>query len=100
MAEETPTRAIFRVYPAGDVIAILLDVDANPGHVVCYQHIGQHGEGVYWMIMSTTKPATPEQYRPLYNELTQRGYQLVIRRRRSLQGTRHTDTYRRGKIQP
>jgi len=93
----TPTRVIFRTYTGkdgGDVIAILLDCDANPGHVVCYQHVGQHGEGKYWHIMSATRPATEEERAPLFRELTQRGYQLHIRQRRSIQGTRHQDSYR------
>ena len=90
----TATRAIFRIYPEGDVIAMLLDCSANPGHVVCYQHVGQHGEGRYPAIMATTRPATEEERAPLVRELTQIGYQLHIRQRRSIHGHRHTDTYR------
>lgn len=96
--DKTPTRVIFRTYTGrdgGDVVAILLDVAANLGNVVCYQRIGQHGEGHYFRIMADTRPSTPEEYAPLQRELTSIGYSLVLRKRRSIQSpangaTRHT----------
>ncbi len=50
---KTITRVVYRTYPAGDVIALLLDCAANAGRVVCYQHIGQHGEAIYWQVMGS-----------------------------------------------
>ncbi len=86
------TRVIYRTYTLagepnarGDVIALLLDCAANPGHVVCYQHVGQHGEAVYWHVMSTTKPATEAEIQPLRDELIRIGYAPIYRKRRSIQ---------------
>jgi|SRR5262245_31044721 len=101
MAETvTPTRCVFRIYPAGDVIALLLDLEANPGHVVCYQHIGQHGEASYPAVIAQTTPAKVDQYMPLFRELQGRGYAIITRKRRTIQGTRHTETYRAHKVRP
>ncbi len=94
MNEECTTRVIFRKWhKTQDIIAILLDCAANPGYVVCYEHVGQHGEGKYFAIMEGTSPATPDEYAPLARELTQIGYRLLVRKRRSIQGVRHKDTY-------
>jgi hypothetical protein len=94
---KVPTRVIFRTYrgkQGGDVIAILLDCAANLGNVVCYQHVGQHGEGHYFRIMADTRPSTPEEYAPLARELSAIGYALTLRKRRSIQSftnsPRHT----------
>jgi hypothetical protein len=77
------TRVIFRRWKDnGDVIAVLLDVPANHGRVVCYEHVGQHGEGDWYAIVSQTTPATPEEYAALSRELTKQvGYSLAVRRR-------------------
>jgi hypothetical protein len=37
-------RVAFVTDATGEVTAILQDCPANPGRVVCYAHIGQHGE--------------------------------------------------------
>jgi hypothetical protein len=80
-------RVVFRTYrQGGDVIAILLDAPATPGYVLCYQHVGQHGEGKYFTIMAQTRPATAEEYAPLKRELegvTYR-YRLALRKRRTV----------------
>ncbi len=80
-------RVIFRTYrQGGDVIAILLDAPANPGYVMCYQHVGQHGEGQYFAIMAQTRPATVEEYAPLKRELegVPYRYRLALRKRRTV----------------
>lgn len=50
----------------------------NRGRMTCYAHIGQHDEAditYYW----TTKKATPEEYKDLYDELTNLvGYNLRV----------------------
>ena len=78
-------RVIFRVWShgsgKGDVIACLPDVPANPGHMVMYEHIGQHGEGRYWGVLARTRPAKPEEYAALKRELEDRGYELRVLRR-------------------
>lgn len=89
--DATITRVIFRRWPTrhgGDVIAILLDVPENPGYVTCYQHVGQHGAGVYWAVMSQTRPASAEEYAPLKQELEAIGYRLILRKRRTVRVTR------------
>ena len=80
---KTITRVVYRTYPAGDVVALLLDCEANLGRVVCYQHIGQHGEGVYFGIMGGTRPATEDEIRPLRDELIRIGYAPIFRKRRT-----------------
>ncbi len=94
------TRVIYRRYKAGDVIALLMDVPANPGHIGCYQHIGQHGEGVYWMIVAETRLATPQEYATLHKELTRIGYRLIIRKRRSGQTVQRARVRQAEAVQP
>lgn len=56
-----PTRVSFRRWRghSKSVIAILWDVpDVNPGRVMMYEHIGQHGEGVPGIVVYDTRPAT------------------------------------------
>jgi hypothetical protein len=66
---------IFRVFKTeGDVIAFLLDAPANPGHVLSYQHIGQHGEAQYGHCLTVTRPATEAEAAPLLAELRRVGY--------------------------
>lgn len=91
--QPTPTRVVFRIYPAGDVIALLLDCTANPGHVLCYQHIGQHGEAVYAAVVEQTDLATETQYMPLLRELQRIGYALTIVARRTDRRPVHTPEY-------
>lgn len=106
MSTPTPdlsaTRVIFRTWPAmygGGVIALLLDAPANPGHVMMFEHGGQHAEGSYAGVMHQTRPSTPEEYAPLYRELTSTPYEytLIIRKRRSIQrfGQEWRKRYRR-----
>lgn len=76
-------RVIFRRWrkAPGTVIAILPDVPANPGRVMMYEHIGQHGEGDYYGVLVQTKPArlSEPDTAALFRELTQRGYNLAVR---------------------
>ena len=51
-----------------EVIAFMPELKANYGKIVCYAHIGQHGEadlGYY----QNTKKAIETEYKPLLNEL-------------------------------
>lgn len=73
-----PDRIVFRKYwnkwsKAWTPIAFLPDVEANPGNIMSYEHMGQHGEAsmdYYW----STKPCEPELYAPLLKELESIGY--------------------------
>ena len=66
------TPVVFRKYK-DEVVAILPTLSAHYGNVVCYQHVGQHGEGhLSWV--SDTLPATPAEYGDLLRELVAIGY--------------------------
>ena len=54
----------------GTVIAFFPEFEANRGRIACYEHIGQHGEADLMYYWQNTKKATPEEYEPLYRELT------------------------------
>ena len=82
-------RIIFRYWPeAQDVIAFMPDSDANPGRVLSYEHIGQHGEADYHMLLRVTRPATPTEYADLLAELVGRGYDPIICKRLSRGGNK------------
>lgn len=79
------TPVIFRKEKNGDILAVFpLEPADYKGNMTCYAHIGQHG-GIsldyYWQ---NTKPAKPEEYQDLLNELKAIGYDnLKIYRRRT-----------------
>lgn len=78
------TKVIFRKFPEGDVIAFFPDlpVTNDPGAMLSYQHIGQHGAAFYPL---DTKPANSDEYVALYVELESIGYDLEIRKRATYQ---------------
>ena len=83
-SEKTFTRCIFKMTPLfmgeKEVVAFLLDVPANPSHMMSYMHIGQHGEATKKFFYDC-KLASPEQYADLKTELQSIGYRLIIRKR-------------------
>ena len=82
MGGET-TRVVFRIYPAGEVIALFPDLPEVRGCVLSYQHVGQHGAADPWHVVRMTRPATAEEAAPLRRELegVPYGYQLEVRKR-------------------
>lgn len=54
------------------------------GHVMCYEHVGQHGAADYNYIVSMSTPASEndEDVKALKRELRNIGYKLVVRKRR------------------
>ena len=74
-------KVIFRKYD-GNIIAFLPELPANYGNIMCYQHIGQHGEASVQFYHDTEK-ASEAEYAPLYAELQEiyNDCQLVIRQR-------------------
>ena len=65
-----------------DIIAFFPDLEANFGRVVCYEHVGQHGEADILFYKYNTKKAKPEEYEALYRELTDLvGYDLRVMQR-------------------
>lgn len=87
MTNHDRTIVIFRKFRDGDVIAIFPEIPAtntknNQYH--SYMHVGQHG-ACDLGIIRTTLPASPTDYAALQQELTARGYDLIIRKRVSYQ---------------
>jgi len=76
------TEVIFRKSRDGEVIAIFPYIlwDHN-GNVTSYMHIGQHGACGIFFTWVFPKLATPEEYKPLLDELTQVGYDFKIVKR-------------------
>ena len=76
------TKVVFR-YWEKDVIALFPEIPADNWGVFCqsYQHIGQHGGADYYGIIDKSRPALPEEYADLRDELEQIGYNLEVRRR-------------------
>lgn len=65
---------IFRKWPDGTIDA-LFPYEAEFNYKVqCYSRIGQHGIADYDHCIRQTKPASPDEYKSLYDELTSLGY--------------------------
>ena len=73
-------KVTFRKFDNGEVIAIFPDSgpDCNPGHLMSYLHVGQHGETCP-EAMNALAPATPAEYHDLYRELETIYGELEIR---------------------
>ncbi len=78
------TPVIFRAERSGDfkgeVTAVLPTIDANPGKLTVYAHIGQHSEATRgWY--NETRAATPDEYAGLMRELSGIYGEMVLRHR-------------------
>ena len=73
------TRVVFKILD-GEVIAFLLDLEANPVMIMTYMHVGQHGEADV-DLAKELKKATEEEYEDLRVELEGIGYRLYLRER-------------------
>ena len=85
---EPETIVIFRKwtspeYAKGDVIALFPEdpADEYGRHCMSYEHVGQHGGADYYCVIRQTEPASPDEYKDLYDELTKIGYNLIVKRR-------------------
>ena len=59
----------------GEVIALFPLLAWSKDHLcTSYMHIGQHGAADYAGMIRQSRKATPEEYMPLYRELTQAPY--------------------------
>jgi hypothetical protein len=80
-------KVIFRKFTSTDeIIAFFPDTQkdcSKPYFVMSYMHIGQHGEVDYNGLLNNTVLASPEEYKPLKEELESIGYKLSIKRRMS-----------------
>lgn len=52
-----------------DIIAFFPEHEAKMGCIICYQHIGQHGEASLQYYYNHTIPAAETEYNELYQEL-------------------------------
>ena len=81
--DEHKTMVIFRVWRAGDVIALFPCQPADILGRYCnsYEHIGQHGSASYGLVLLRTRPASHKEAAPLVKELKGIGYNLAVRQR-------------------
>jgi len=79
------TPVVFRVWPEGGVLALLPTLPADVRGTLCssYATVGQHGGADYALCVKETRPATPDEYRPLMAELERIGYALRVVQRAS-----------------
>jgi hypothetical protein len=79
------TPVIFRRWRDGTIDALFptLPADSAGLHCLSYAHIGQHGPADYGYVTRVTRPAKPEEYAELKDELEGRGYKLLVCRRRT-----------------
>ena len=69
------TTVIFRKYRDGSVIALFPAIPADPeGHCSSYIHVGQHGAADPSHVIANTRPARPDEYADLQDELIAIGY--------------------------
>ena len=56
-----------------------LPADNNGHFCTAFQHIGQHCSAEYGLCIAASDPASPEEYRALFDELEKRGYSLMVK---------------------
>jgi len=72
------TCVIFKKDKDGDAIAFFpYENEVNRGYMMSYQHVGQHSEASK-SYFNELKPARPDEYKDLYDELTNIGYNLKV----------------------
>jgi len=78
-AEGTVTPTIFRRHADGEIIALFptIPADTRAEHCLSYVHVGQHGAADPALVISRTRPATPDECRELMVELAGIGYVIV-----------------------
>lgn len=74
--QEVLVHTAFRMFPEGDVLALFVNLPEHEGYVMSYQRVGQHGAASL-ELLTTLPVATPEQYKPLRNELNGLGYIVI-----------------------
>ncbi len=74
---------MFRRCKDGEIVALFpYEIATTAGHVISYQHTGQHGAADYLCFINDTRPATAAEYTDLLLELEGIGYNLKIVKRR------------------
>lgn len=77
------TVVIFRKWNDGQIIALFPYNIWNRADVMSYMHIGQHSGACYSGCVRETKPARPDEYKSLYDELISIGYNLEVQKKAS-----------------
>jgi len=72
--DRTGWKECFALFPG-------LPSDEFGRYCTAYQRVGQHCAADYYGCIAQSDPATPAEYRDLYDELERRGYILSVRRR-------------------
>ena len=86
------TDVIFRKEKDGEILALFPHiVDTFTGYVMAYAHVGQHSPADYNHCIKISKPAKPEEYKDLLNELQGLGYNLRVIKRQS--GRKYREAY-------
>lgn len=83
-ASSDVTPVVFRTFRSGGEVIALFPYEPgtmDPGTMMSYQHIGQHGPADMGLTSVHTRPSTPDEIRPLRNELERIGYKLKILKR-------------------
>ena len=76
------TAVMFRKERNGGILAVFpYDSWKHNYNVLCYAHLGQHAACRWEYVICNTKPAKPEEYKSLYDELVSIGYQLRVIKR-------------------
>lgn len=86
------TITVFRKFKGGDILALFPFEDWGNGFCASYMHVGQHGPADYLAMIQNSKPAKPEEYNDLLQELTSMGYDCDIRQRKPLRNQNETHT--------
>lgn len=84
--EKEDIDVVFRKFKDdGSIIALFISTwktpSVNVGHVMSYQHVGQHGEADPSIIRGVTVAAKPEECGDLARELRSIGYRLRVMKR-------------------
>ncbi len=89
------TKVVFRRYN-GDILALFPEIPTDNQGLYClsYMHRDGHAAADYDGCISYTKPATPEEYKDLFDELVQIGYepQPIKRASYKIHDQRHKNT--------
>jgi hypothetical protein len=79
---EPPTVVLFRKDRSGPhkgtVIAVFPEIVGARNEVSYYVHVGQHASAPYHNLISTTAPASPEEYASLKRELESEPYRYNL----------------------
>jgi len=86
MKDNKQTAVVFRKYNNGEILALFPYEDHSylDNNCVSYMHIGQHGAADYIGCIYDTKPAKEEEYKDLFEELENIGYNLKVIKKRTI----------------